>query len=79
MVSYIGDHQHSDTERHSSAILTVIDMKTLEEVKNEYEHQVEMFLHNHPVELESFKELWARANFGEHTLWCRKSPKDSGL
>ncbi|HEX7924890.1 MAG TPA: hypothetical protein VF583_28270 [Bradyrhizobium sp.] len=63
MVSYVGDHQHSNTERHPSAIVTVIDMQTLEEVKNEYECQVEILLHNHPVELKSFKGLWASGEF----------------
>lgn len=38
-------------------------MKTLEEVKNEYERQVEILLQNHPAELLMFKELWAAGEF----------------
>ena len=63
IMNYVGAHQHSNTECHPSAIVTAIDMKTLEDVKDEYEHQVEMFLHNHPVELKSFKGLWASGEF----------------
>jgi hypothetical protein len=38
-------------------------MKTLEEIKNEYEHQVEIFLQNRPTELKIFKDLWAAGEF----------------
>lgn len=60
---HTGDNKHPDTEFHPPTVPSLIDMKTLEEVKNEYERQVEILLQNHPAELLMFKELWAAGEF----------------
>ncbi|MCC8979446.1 hypothetical protein [Bradyrhizobium acaciae] len=54
-------------------------MKTLEEVKSEYQHQVEIFLRDHPVELKVFKDLWASGEFRQACAMVQEVTKNSRL
>jgi len=54
-------------------------MKTLDEVKNEYERQVEIFLQNHPAELLMFRELWGAGEFRRAYVVVQEATRNFGL